>query len=299
MYDRILIPTDGSENAAQAAIEAMRFASVYDATVHVLSVVDTTSYRSSVLPDDLVQRSEEMLTERGEEAVLTVEDIAAKADRSAVGDVWKGVPYRAILEYVEENDIDLVVMGTHGRTGLDRYITGSVTERVVRLSDVPVLTVRMADAERESHRYGNILIPTDGSPGAEAAIDHGIDIARRHDATVHALYIVNIQIVAGDYEGGFPATDLIHTLEERGTQAVEVVSQRGEAANVPVRTHVSQGTPYHGIRAYANEHDIDLITMRTHGRTGIDRFLLGSITRKIVRSVDMPVLTVRAVNESS
>ncbi|WP_458187281.1 universal stress protein [Haladaptatus sp. NG-WS-4] len=139
MYDRILLPTDGSETSEKAARQALDIAKNYDATLHVISVVDRT-----VVPPDV--RADIVYDELEREADEAVRDIASKAedDGTAVETtVLRGTPHRAILDYVDDNDVDLVVMGTHGRRGLDRYLLGSVTEKVVRLSDAPVLTVRM------------------------------------------------------------------------------------------------------------------------------------------------------------
>lgn len=141
MYRRILLPTDGSPGTERAAEHALDLAETYDAALHVLYVVDTNA-----LPLDAHARHVfEDLTEEGllaEEEV--VERAAERGIETVVSDVREGSPHEVIREYVEENDIDLVVMGTHGRRGLDRYLLGSVTERVVRSAGVPVLTLRAA-----------------------------------------------------------------------------------------------------------------------------------------------------------
>jgi len=139
MYDRILLPTDGSE-AADAAVEhALGLAETFDAAIHVLYVVEV-----GMVPDDVAAGTlVNTLTEAGERAVGAVRDRAESAGvRDVETTVEVGVPHRVVLDTVEDWDADLVVMGTHGRTGLDRYLLGSVTEKVVRSCDAPVLTVR-------------------------------------------------------------------------------------------------------------------------------------------------------------
>lgn len=139
MYDRILVPTDGSP-AAEAAIEhAVDIAAKYDATIHALFVVDSGAYSTLEAGAEIVLGA---LETEGERAVERVAKIAADAGLDCETSVATGTAYRTIRDYIEEQDIDLVVMGTHGRRGIDRYLLGSVTERVVRTSDVPVLTVR-------------------------------------------------------------------------------------------------------------------------------------------------------------
>lgn len=140
MYDDILVPTDGSDCARRAVEEAINLARAFDAALHTLYVVDTelsgVQGGGAAVFDELESEGERIVRdviERAEDAgVDTVE-----------ASVAAGVPYRAILDYCEEYGIDLMVMGTHGRTGLQRTLVGSVTEKVVRTADVPVLTVSL------------------------------------------------------------------------------------------------------------------------------------------------------------
>lgn len=140
MYDHILVPTDGSEGALGAADEAIGLASEYDATLHVLYAVN----ESAIPPDAGAGQVIESLESAGAEAIEEIADLAREGGVEDVETtVAMGAPHRAILDYASEHGIDLIVMGTHGRTGLDRYLLGSVTEKVVRKADAPVLTVRV------------------------------------------------------------------------------------------------------------------------------------------------------------
>ncbi|MFB6130617.1 MAG: universal stress protein [Salinigranum sp.] len=139
MYDTILVPTDGSAGSAKAARHAFDIAECGDATVHVLSVVPTTDLTFEEGDDPELER-------RAERAVAQIVELAEGEDLDPETAVRRGKPHEEILRYARENDVDLVVMGTHGRTGLDRYLIGSVAERLVRTSQVPVLTVSMSDA---------------------------------------------------------------------------------------------------------------------------------------------------------
>ena len=146
MYDEILVPTDGSDASELAIEHAIDMARTYDARLHALYVVDTGAYSTLDAGAEMLLDS---LEEEGEAAVNRVEERADDAGVSASTEVTAGTPHRAILDYAEDHDVDLIVMGTHGRTGLDRYLLGSVTERVVRTADVPVLTVRMESEGRD------------------------------------------------------------------------------------------------------------------------------------------------------
>ncbi|MFB6281943.1 MAG: universal stress protein [Haloferacaceae archaeon] len=144
MYDEILVPTDGSAAAERAIEHAVDLAGRYDARIHAFYVVDTSAYAALEGAGTAVV---DALEDQGREAVAAVVDAAEAAGVPAERVVRDGSPHRNILDYIDEAGVDLVVMGTHGRRGIDRYLLGSVTERVVRSSPVPVLTVRMADAE--------------------------------------------------------------------------------------------------------------------------------------------------------
>ena len=292
MYDSILVPTDGSEGASTAARHATNLAAVFDSEIHILSVVNASIYNSDLADLDFeAGEHREALEEHATEVVGALEDRLDGTGLAYRTAVEEGVPSEAIPAYTEDHDIDLISMGTHGRTGLDRLLVGSVTERVVRTSDVPVLTSRSAPDEQSS--YDDILLPTDGSEAASAAIDHGIALADRYDATIHALSVVDLSALAGSYDGGAAVPGVIETLEEGSEQAVAEVAERCERHDVDVRTEVAQGTPYQAIGAYVEEGEIDLVAMGTHGRTGLDRYLLGIVTERIVRTSEIPVLTVR------
>lgn len=143
MYDTILVPTDGSPAADAAVDHAVTIADRFDSTVHALYVVDTTAY--STLEAGGGELVVDALEEEGQNAVRRISEAADERDLTAVEAVVSGAAYSSILEYADEEGIDMIVMGTHGRQGLDRYLLGSVTERVVRSADQPVLTVRMSE----------------------------------------------------------------------------------------------------------------------------------------------------------
>ncbi|OYR42624.1 universal stress protein UspA [Halorubrum sp. Ib24] len=138
--------------------------------------------------------------------------------------------------------------------------------------------------------YSHILVPTDGSPASDAAIEHAIDLAEQYDATLHALYVVDGAAYA-TLEAG--AEIVVDALESEGEEATQRVADAAESAGVSCEAVVTTGTAYRSIRNYVDENDIDMIVMGTHGRKGLDRYLLGSVTERVVRTSDVPVLTVR------
>ncbi|KZN25463.1 stress response protein [Haladaptatus sp. R4] len=145
MYDRILIPIDGSDAAENAIPYALDLAKTYDASLYTVSVVDAED------ADDEGEKREAMYEEFETESKRMVEDLVRRAEeediRTTAGSIAEGKPHRAIRQYAEEQDIDCIVMGTHGRRGILYPLRRSVTEKVARRANVPVLMVRLGKDE--------------------------------------------------------------------------------------------------------------------------------------------------------
>jgi len=144
MYDTILLPIDGSEGSDAAATHAIDLANTYDATLHGLVVVDQSTYVG--IENDI--RREEIREEQREASEALLDDLGDELDEADVDyelDTANGVPGERIPEYATENDVDLIVMGTRGRSGLDRLLLGSTTEKVLRSVDIPVHCVPLRE----------------------------------------------------------------------------------------------------------------------------------------------------------
>jgi nucleotide-binding universal stress UspA family protein len=138
--------------------------------------------------------------------------------------------------------------------------------------------------------YETILVPVDGSAGAEAAAAHAVDLATIHGATVHALYVVDVRMspISADMDHD----EVVALVDESGERPTAAVIDRAERAGVPSVEAIRLGIPHRVIEAYAGEEGVDLVVMGTHGRTGIEHALVGSVTERVVRTLDVPVLTV-------
>jgi len=138
--------------------------------------------------------------------------------------------------------------------------------------------------------YTDILVPTDGSTASTTAVEHAIDLASHYDATLHVLYVVDVT----GYSALEVGADVVaNALEEEGEDAVGDVIGSAEAMEIDTRSMIQHGTPHRAITDYATAEAVDLVVMGTHGRTGVGRFLLGSVTERVVRTSPVPVLTVR------
>lgn len=164
MYERILVPTDGSDVAEAAAAHAVALAAAVGARLDVLYVVDSDAIglvRPAQLDADEVRTS---LEKEGERAAEIVAAAAEEAGVDVVTAIRVGAPDEEIRDYAEEAEVDLVVMGTHGRSGIGRFLLGSVTERVIRGSGVPVVAVPPGEAD-------SVLTAEDAIDRARAAVE--------------------------------------------------------------------------------------------------------------------------------
>jgi nucleotide-binding universal stress UspA family protein len=142
MYDRILVPTDGSTETERAVEHAVELAAAHGAELHAVYVVNSATF-AGLHMETTWEGVDNVLREEGEDALRRVEEIAAGYGVPVTTALLDGSPSRRIVEYAEAEDCDLVVMGTHGRGGIDRLLLGSVAEGVVRACSVPVLTVQV------------------------------------------------------------------------------------------------------------------------------------------------------------
>jgi nucleotide-binding universal stress UspA family protein len=290
MYDQILFPTDGSEPAESVLEYALQIASEHEATIHVLNVVDT----SQDSPPRVQEGVSDALEQDGTEIVNEAAQRATEYGIDVVSEVLHGDPYEAIVEYSTQSAIELIVMPTHGRRGLQRFLLGSVTERVINTADVPVIAVNPG-TQPLTYPCQELLVPTDGSRGSELAVSEGVALANATGATLHILHVVETGSLGPD------ARSLVKD-EELTTRADEIIAaaiETAEAATVDsVESEIEFGVPSKEIRNYIDAHDIDFAILGTHGKTDFSRYMMGGVSAKIVRTSPVPVMWVREPDSS-
>jgi len=291
MYDTVLLPTDGSDHAERAGVHAGLLAQRFGATVHVLNVVDLQSAAGPMNAGGVDEEYVQRLEAEGEAAIAAVEPTVE--DAAVETAVVRGRPSQTILDYAADHDADLLAMGTHGRTGIRRYIAGSVVEHVVRHASVPVLTVRATETSHPGDGYEEILVPTDGSEPATVAVEHALAIAERMDARIHALNVVDAATLASGPEEQV-SPDVLDELRARGERVTDEIATAAADRGIDATTAVREGLPARDILDYAADTDVDLITMGTVGRSGLSRFLLGSTTERVIRHAPVAVCAVNA-----
>jgi len=302
MFKRILVPLDGSSRAEQALPAAVRIARASAGSIVLLQVVNPPiDYGAGLAPVA-------MITEDYVDAVIAEEH--SYLSGIAQSDVCRGVrtqaevqfglPAQQILGVAESQAVDLIFMGSHGRTGVTRWMLGSVAEQVISQSTVPVLVVReggpaLVGRHADAARPFSALIPLDGSPLAETAL----------------LPAANLVAVLGGTTQGM--VHLLQVVGRSASAAAEGVSsqegseRRAQAYLMSVRERLLRQT--HGLNlaitcSVLHARDItqaivtsgnnyDLLAMATHGRGGLERLVIGSVTERVLHSTKLPLLVVR------
>ena len=193
-------------------------------------------------------------------------------------------------------------MCTHGRSGLGRWIYGSVAEQVLHRSPVPVLLVHPAGeiaTLAPEPAQTTLLVPLDGSPFAETALPHAANLARAFSGTILLLSAVEPPMAPHAYPGvGFvPAASM--EISREAESYLEEVAQRLRSAGLSVLTVVREGWPADVIAYWGATLGPSLIVMATHGRTGVTRLLLGSVALEVVRRSSLPVMLIRPTGRST
>jgi nucleotide-binding universal stress UspA family protein len=200
----------------------------------------------------------------------------------------------AIVAAARRCNVDLIVMGTHGRRGLRRLMLGSVATEVVRYADRPVLTVGGREAPYDG-TIRSILVPVDFSIYARQALRHARELAAFFGARVDLLHVLDAHIHPTFYNAGvFSLNDLIPDADRKAAAHLEQFYRETDGPVDAVRTEVVTGVPATEIVDYARRARTDLILLSTHGLTGLEHFLIGSVAEKVVRTAPCPVLTVKA-----
>lgn len=297
---KILMPTDFSECANAALDHALLLAGHLEAELDLLHVVvlhNMDPYEAALdFPDaDEVHRRLEKVASGEMKELLTGRPTDHLEIREAQKRAVAAAP--AIVEFAAEENVDLIVMGAHGRRGFRRFLLGSVAEEVVRLAPCPVLTIRGEGKGRktELERPEKILVPFDFSGHSQRALETARELAASYGGKLHVLHVIEPVMEPQPYvpvhyrPEGFDLPQLMSRVkEDLGPIVAEI------AGGVSYEIGVDEGNPAWCIAETADKVGADLIVIATHGRTGLGRFFLGSVTERVVRTARCPVLTLKA-----
>ena len=304
MYKKILVPLDGSKISESVLPYARAFAAAANIPVQLLQVTELETPIPSV-PSQQDRVHNILTTERERDGDYLKEIAASFPNPAAVScSVRIGKPAEVIIEVAAIHADTLIAMATHGRSGVRRWLLGSVAEKVLHGADNDTLLIRAtAESERKKAtlQLKRLVIPLDGSQLAENLVPRAVELAKKMNLEVILLRAYLMPGVA--YPTGRYAPDWKLLDKETRERASEYL--RGQIRQVQnqgldrVSFRVVEGSAAEKIIEVARENPESLIVMSTHGATGVGRWVLGSVTERVIRHADSAVLIVRAKRTSS
>ena len=277
---KVMVPVDFSEASKKGVNYGLSLALEFEARLVLANIVpyDSLAY----------------LTAKAHLLDLIPAELRERLDFELI--VKSGDVRQELLGIVEEKEIDLVVMGSRGRSHVQRLLLGSVTERMLRKLHVPVLTVSHLEPERELHKPGpvplkKLLYATDLADGSEAGMEFSIRLARglnAHLVVVHVVQPLDAAMYGIETAGYLPdyATQARAQASERLNRLVGLVSD----GSVPITTVLADGVAYERIHALAAGQNADLVVINLQGKGRLDRALLGTTAERVIRTATVPVL---------
>ena len=291
--NKILVPIDFSSFSDKALEFALEIAERFKSNLALLHAV--VLFRDDINEEQQLQEYEEWL--KMHESRLTShmhinKKKAAKREIEVETHILRGIsPADVILDFLNDHNFDLIVMGTHGRTGLKHLFQGSVAEKIVRLSPVPVLAVHRSVTKFQVQK---ILVPIDFSSYSKEATDYAIAIAQNLNAQIDFIHVIEQEIHPSFYASGIKSIFQIDKgLKDRVIYNMKDFLADQISPDIQVNFLVREGRAHKEIVDYSKENNSNIIVIATHGLTGLDYILLGSTTEKVIRWANCPVLTIK------
>ncbi len=341
MFQKLLVPLDGTELAEGILPYVSQLARGFDIPIVLLSVVDPDTVRMperSQTAHEAVQSGENMpspgalygarppvdtpthgdsqgvtaheaggpyasqIFERVETEIKRGLDAVVKrlneAGVKAQSVVSFGKPAEEIVRVAEHEGCDLIAMSTHGRNALGRGILGSVTDKIIHSSNLPTLTMtpeRAKEYGEEGAAISRILVPLDGSKAAESALPYVEQLARKLALEIVLVRVVNIVGGLAPYMDGHPYegyVDLESDVEAEAATYLQGIAKSLNAKGLKVEWKILKGSIAQSIIDLARENPQDIIALTTRGRSGITRWIMGSVAEALVRASGDPVLVI-------
>ncbi len=275
---KILVPTDFSEFALNAAKLAADIARKFEARIYFIHVVDIPFYETGVIPGQSQQDIAEglFILKKAKKDFKELMNQDFLQDLNVAEGIQFGGVYETTVEQAEKHGIDLIVMGTHGSSGyVNDFFIGSNTDKIVRLSNIPVLTVK---DEVKDASFKNIVFASDFDEGVEQSFRKISEIVNYFDAKVDLVRI----ITRSDFYYSGPIIDIMNNFAKKtGLKKFDCHVYSAESVQT-------------GINEFAQKTNADIVTTVTQGRRGLARLFNGSTTKVVINSSSLPVLTVKA-----
>lgn len=292
---KILWASDGSDESNEALRYVELFATNFNSEIIGLSVIQPVDVSVLKVPPEVKKELFSIQTtlekreyERVSKALEQLEPKEMKRDIR----IETGVPHEEILRVTGEEKADLIALGKRGLGLKDRILLGSNTNKVLRAAKPPVLVVKHKKGNREKIDIKKILVPTDLSVSTSTALDIAIDLAERFHSAIYLLHVIELHHSYEISTSGVIEELWALALKELKLQESRIPKEKIENINIYEKVTLFLRA-WFGVVDFAEKEGIDLIVMTTHGRKGVPRFILGSVTEKVISESPCPVLAIR------
>ena len=282
MYEKILVPLDGSEVAEQAIPYVERLTQKLKSEVILITVC---------LPGDPLERA---LTEYIERRAEKIQPLGVNARSLCI----EGDSATSIIDFAEKNKVGLIVISTHGKTGISHWPLGSIASKVVQRSNIPVFLVRSSQPGNApaDNELDKILVTLDGSQFSEAIIPHVEKLAKSMNSEVTLFRVIEsakLPQLAAYSDREKYEKDFMAKMEREAERYLAKKRTALESKGVKVNSVFLTGKPVETILQYSEEKSANLVALTTHGFSGISKWAYGSVASKIIEGSPKPILLVR------
>lgn len=292
----ILVPVDFSEPSKTAVNYGLSLALQFNASLVLTNIVPSSTALIYTFPTESFAFEREQV----KHAKSTLPSLIPGEYRDRVNlrtIVKVGEVRSELLGIIHDEKIDLLVMGTHGRNVFERFLLGSLTERMLRKVPVPILTVSHLDPTKELHTSGpvplrHVLYATDLSDSAEIGLKFSAELARGAGARLSVVHVFkSVDTIYWGAEGGYLGDELA-SLKEDAEKRLQLSIPPAITKDLKVAPVLLEGDAYREILEFAEEQNVDMIVMNLQGKTALERALLGSTAERVIRSAHVPVLSI-------
>jgi nucleotide-binding universal stress UspA family protein len=281
-YRKILVAIDGSESSIHALKESFKLAENEGSWITAISVVPPYQGDLEFVGIGNMRTS---MRKPYEEALSKAKELAEEQKAPIKTVCEEGEPHEKIVEIAEAENYDLIVMGRTGLHHLERVLVGSATAKVIGYSPKDVLVIPI----NTSVGWQRALLATDGSRYSNTATERAINFVKSYGGELNIISIVD---VPAEFYAESPKT--VEDLINKAKVYVEDAKRQSEISGIKTKTFVREGEAYRVIADFARQENINIIVMGSHGRTGLKRLLMGSVTERVIGHAPCPVLVVKA-----
>jgi len=293
MYHKMLVPLDGSRLSEVVFPYAKDLAARLGLDITLLHVHSSKESETMPLHQAYIEHKAQIIKRQLREWQKRIGGGLEDRKLQVHGELARGYPPEEIICYAEENNIDLILMATHGRSGVRRWVLGSVADKILCVSSIPIWLIRASTAESvpyDKWPQRTLLVPLDGSVLAEKVLPHVKVLAKQPG--MPAVNVVLLRVDEPPTTSGHYFRNIPESREEIEQYLANVETQL-KRSKIKVQSEISSGDPAEQIVSYGQENPFSIIVMSTHGHSGMSRWLYGSVATKVLEHAATPIFLVR------